>query len=131
MGRLSLARETGRVRVDAAQFAPKLLRAGSWNSEPLTFILSPGFEGRGGPPTASTDVQRSTGLNLLTHKHYALSCLIQTLLPLHFSFCRTTLKNEASGNEARGSVLFAFRIVTVDSRSTWIGLRPSSVRNTG
>ena len=55
------------MRVDAAQFAPKLLRAGSWNSEPLTFILSPWFEGRGGPPTASTDVQRSTGLNLLTH----------------------------------------------------------------
>ena len=55
----------------------------------------------------------------------------QTLLPLHFSFCRTTLKNEASGNEASGSVLFAFRIVTTDSRSTWIGLRPSSVRNTG
>jgi len=62
-----LARERGKVRVDAAQFAPKLLRAGSWNSEPLTFILSPLFEGRGGPPTASTDVQRSTGLNLLTH----------------------------------------------------------------
>ena len=52
----------------------------------------------------------------------------QTLLPLHLSFCRTTLKNEASGNEASGSVFLAFRIVTVDPRSTWIGLRPSSVR---
>ena len=53
------------------------------------------------------------------------------LLPLHFSFCRTTLKNEASGSEASGSVLFALRMVTVDPRSTWIGLRPSSVRKTG
>jgi hypothetical protein len=40
------------------------------------------------------------------------------LLPLHFSFCRTTLKNEASGNEASGSVFFALRIVTIDPRST-------------
>src|SRR2546430_9149956 len=64
MGRLSLARETGRVRVDAAQFAPKLLRAGSWNSEPLTFILSPWFEGRGGTPPDSTNVQHSPGVEL-------------------------------------------------------------------
>ncbi len=42
----------------------------------------------------------------------------QTLLPLHLSFCRTTLKNEASGNEASGSVFLAFRIVTIDPRST-------------
>ena len=52
----------------------------------------------------------------------------QTLLPLHLSFCRTTLKNEASGMEARGSVFLALRTVTIDPRSTWIGLRPSSVR---
>jgi hypothetical protein len=55
----------------------------------------------------------------------------QTLLPLHLSFCRTTLKNEASGKEANGSVFLALRMVTIDPRSTWIGLRPSSVRYTG
>src|SRR5262245_44589994 len=55
----------------------------------------------------------------------------QTLLPLHLSFCRTTLKNEASGNDASGSVFFALRTVTIDPRSTWMGLRPSSVRYTG
>src|SRR6476620_6313879 len=55
----------------------------------------------------------------------------QTLLPLHLSFCRTTLKNEASGKEASGSVFLALRMVTSDPRSTWIGLRPSSVRYTG
>src|SRR5215471_20568837 len=55
----------------------------------------------------------------------------QTLLPLHLSFCRTTLKNEASGNDANGSVFFALRTVTIDPRSTRIGLRPSSVRYTG
>ena len=58
-------------------------------------------------------------------------CADQTLLPLHLSFCRTTLKNEASGNDASGSVFFALRMVTIDPRSTWIGLRPSSVRYTG
>src|SRR5215469_3826409 len=58
-------------------------------------------------------------------------CADQTLLPLHLSFCRTTLKNDASGNEANGSVLFALRTVTIDPRSTWMGLRPSSVRYTG
>ena len=42
----------------------------------------------------------------------------QTLLPLHLSFCRTTLKNDASGNDASGSVLFALRTVTIDPRST-------------
>ena len=42
----------------------------------------------------------------------------QTLLPLHLSFCRTTLKNEASGNDASGRVFLALRIVTIDSRST-------------
>src|SRR6266404_6423573 len=82
-------------------------------------------------PQLTFNVPPSEPANSQLTKHYALSCLIQTLLPLHLSFCRTTLKNEASGNEARGSVLFAFRIVTVDSRSTWIGLRPSSVRKTG
>src|SRR4029077_1614043 len=55
----------------------------------------------------------------------------QTLLPLHLSFCRTTLKNEASGNDASGSVFFALRMVTIDPRCTWLGLRPSSVRYTG
>src|SRR6266511_851894 len=54
-----------------------------------------------------------------------------TLLPLHLSFCRTTLKNDASGKEASGSVFLALRMVTIDPRSTWIGLRPSSVRYTG
>src|SRR5436305_35243 len=53
------------------------------------------------------------------------------LLPLHFNFCRTTLKNEASGNEASRSVFLALRMVTIDPRSTWIGLRPSRVKNTG
>jgi hypothetical protein len=53
------------------------------------------------------------------------------LLPLHFNFCLTTLKNEASGSDASGSVFFALRMVTTDSRSTCIGLRPSNVRNTG
>jgi hypothetical protein len=42
----------------------------------------------------------------------------QTLLPLHLSFCRTTLKKEASGKEASGSVFFALRTVTIDPRST-------------
>ena len=60
-----------------------------------------------------------------------IGCADQTLLPLHLSFRRTTLKNEASGNDANGSVFFALRMVTIDSRSTWIGLRPSSVRYTG
>jgi hypothetical protein len=55
----------------------------------------------------------------------------QTLLPLHLSFCRTTLKNEASGSDANGRVFFALRTVTIDPRSTRIGLRPSSVRYTG
>lgn len=55
----------------------------------------------------------------------------QTLLPLHLSFCRTTLKNDASGKEASGSVFLALRMVTIDPRSTWMGLRPSSVRYTG
>jgi hypothetical protein len=55
----------------------------------------------------------------------------QTLLPLHLSFWRTTLKNDASGKEASGSVFLALRMVTIDPRSTWMGLRPSSVRYTG
>jgi len=53
------------------------------------------------------------------------------LLPLHFNFCLTTLKNEVSGSDASGSVFFALRMVTTDPRSTCIGLRPSNVRNTG
>src|SRR5437870_13759193 len=55
----------------------------------------------------------------------------QTLLPLHLSFCRTTLKDEASGNDASGRVFLALRIVTRAPRSTWIGLRRASVRITG
>jgi len=55
-------------------------------------------------------------------------CADQTLLPLHLSFCRTTLKNDASGKEASGRVCLALRMVTSDPRSTWMGLRPSSVR---
>src|SRR5205807_8709083 len=34
----------------------------------------------------------------------------QTLLPLHFNFWRTTLKNDLSGIDASCSVFFAFRI---------------------
>src|SRR5262245_15090385 len=56
------------------------------------------------------------------------NCAGHTLLPLHLSFCRTTLKNEASGNDASGSVFFALRTVTIDPRSTWMGRRPSSVK---
>jgi hypothetical protein len=56
---------------------------------------------------------------------------LHRLLPLHFNFCLTTLKNEASGNDANGSVFFALRMVTTDPRSTCIGLRPSNVKNTG
>ena len=55
---------------------------------------------------------------LLTPDLTKSGCADQTLLPLHLSFCRTTLKNEASGNEASGSVFLAFRIVTIDPRST-------------
>ena len=76
------------------------------------------------------------------HGQHCLSDLKQTdkekpperfykLLPLHFNFCLTTLKNEALGNDANGSVFFALRMVTVEPRSTCIGLRPSSVRHTG
>src|SRR5437660_9973234 len=53
------------------------------------------------------------------------------LLPLHFNFCLTTLKNEASGSDASGSVFFALRMVTTDPRSTCIGFRPSNVKNIG
>ena len=77
--------------------------------------------------------QMCVAVGLLKRVEAAVACgpASQTLLPLHLSFCRTTLKNEASGNDASGSVFLAFRIVTVDPRSTWIGLRPSSVRKTG
>ena len=53
-----------------------------------------------------------------TKKKNALFEAGQTLLPLHLSFCRTTLKNDASGNDASGSVFFALRTVTIDPRST-------------
>src|SRR5207245_11006051 len=69
--------------------------------------------------------------DLLTPDLTKSGCADQTLLPLHLSFCRTTLKNDASGNEANGSVFLALRMVTSDPRSTWMGLRPSSVRYTG
>ena len=55
----------------------------------------------------------------------------QTLLPLHFNFCRTTLKKETSGITARGKVLCALRMITVASSETRIGSRPSTVRKTG
>ena len=54
-----------------------------------------------------------------------------TLLPLHFSFCLTTLKNETFGITASGNVFFAFRISTSDPTSTCIGSRPSTLRYTG
>src|SRR5260370_35535091 len=56
---------------------------------------------------------------------------IYTLLPLHLSFCRTTLKKETSGNAARGRVFLALRMVIVDPRLTRIGGRPPNVRKTG
>src|SRR6266699_3295295 len=54
-----------------------------------------------------------------------------TLLPLHLSFCRTTLKKETSGNAASGRVFLALRMVIVDPFLTRIGGRPSKVRKTG
>ena len=51
-----------------------------------------------------------------------------TLLPLHFSFCLTTLKNDTSGITASGKVRFALRIVTTESISTRIGSRPSTLK---
>src|SRR6266481_741027 len=53
------------------------------------------------------------------------------LLPLHFSFCRTTLKKETSGNAASGRVCFALRMLIVDPLFTRVGWRPSNVRKTG
>src|SRR5712692_3645167 len=50
------------------------------------------------------------------------------LLPLHFNFCRTTLKNETSGITASGRLCFAFRIATSASVFKRIGSRPSTVR---
>jgi hypothetical protein len=51
-----------------------------------------------------------------------------TLLPLHFSFCLTTLKNDTSGITASGKVRFALRIMTTESISTRIGSRPSTLK---
>src|SRR6266480_4373957 len=56
---------------------------------------------------------------------------LYTLLPLHFSVCRTTLKKETSGNAASGRVFFALRTLIVDPLFTRIGWRPSKVRKTG
>src|SRR5437773_5102597 len=83
--------------------------------------------------STSCDLIVRSRVSLIESAEAAVACgpATQTLLPLHLSFCRTTLKNEASGNDASGSVFLAFRIVTIDPRSTWIGLRPSSVRKTG
>src|SRR5258705_5934091 len=53
------------------------------------------------------------------------------LLPLHFSFCRTTLKKETSGNAANGRVFLALRMLIVDPLFTRIGWRPFKVRKTG
>ena len=41
---------------------------------------------------------------------FSRSLSVQTLLPLHFSFWRTTLKNDMSGIAANCIVFFAFRI---------------------
>src|SRR5260370_18050310 len=56
---------------------------------------------------------------------------IYTLLPLHLSFCRTTLKKETSGNAASGRFFLALLIVIGDPLLTRIGGRPSRVRKTG
>jgi len=65
---------------------------------------------------------------LTDRRHNFPEPIAQTLLPLHLSFCRTTLKNDASGIDASGRVFFALRTLTIDPRSTWMGLRPSNVR---
>src|SRR2546423_1805336 len=54
--------------------------------------------------------------------------LSQILLPLHFNFCRTTLKNDVSGMTASGKVLVAFVIRTIAPISRRSGSRPSTVR---
>ena len=79
----------------------------------------------------SVRAELSKASRLLTPDETKSGCADQTLLPLHLSFCRTTLKNDASGKEASGSVFLALRMVTSDPRSTWMGLRPSNVRYTG
>src|SRR6266404_7903351 len=60
--------------------------------------------------------------------HLAERMPSQTLLPLHFNFCRTTLKNDTSGITASGKLFSAFQIFTTDPTSTRIGSLPSTVR---
>jgi|SRR5262245_32484162 len=52
----------------------------------------------------------------------------QIVLPLHFSFCLTTLKKETCGRTAKGSIRPERRIVTTVPNSIGLGLRPSTVR---
>src|SRR5207244_2735355 len=54
--------------------------------------------------------------------------LFQMLLPLHFNFWRTTLKNDVSGMTASGSVLSALVMRTTAPVSRRNGSRPSTVR---
>src|SRR6266404_4003724 len=53
------------------------------------------------------------------------------LLPLHFSFCRTTPKNDTPGSEASGKTRSDFLISTRVPVSMRSGSRPSTVRKTG
>jgi hypothetical protein len=128
-------RERGRVRVclDGK-------RTNGCARKPLTLVLSPCLRERQESVTRRLDFSEPTinehypGSIQLSYE-YSFGCengtaaipggvrgvaaaADQTLLPLHLSFCRTTLKNEASGNEASGSVFLALRIVTIDPRST-------------
>jgi hypothetical protein len=50
------------------------------------------------------------------------------LLPVHFNFWRTTLKNEVSGMTASGKVLAALLTLTLAPVSKRTGSRPSTVR---
>src|SRR5438552_12037016 len=90
-----------------------------------------GWSNSGRLPIKSSRLLKGLGVARSPRRPLPRDGVDQTLLPLHLSFWRTTLKNDASGNEANGSVFFAFRTVTIDPRSTWMGLRPSSVRYTG
>src|ERR1700739_4646576 len=69
-----------------------------------------------GPPRSYAPSHRSVKRDVFIKmsKPRRVRYATQTLLPLHLSFWRTTLKNEASGSEASGSVFFALRIVTID-----------------
>ncbi len=53
---------------------------------------------------------------------------LQTLLPLHFNFCRTTLKNDISGNAASCNVVFDLRMATTAPVFKRTDSRPSTLR---